>query len=193
VPDLDPITGHEPASLTTAQLAERLAMERALREQEHVAVREALGALKSLFDARVLSDRRALELQAAEYERRLDDLNHAHEQAVEAQAMTVPRELFDQFVKESVSSRAAALEAMGSRLEASIENVGKAASVGRQALQDKVDNNHATTAAEIEVERNARIRAEGAISVWRFIAVLLGLPGIVALLLAMVALFGHPS
>lgn len=187
---LDPITGHEPASLTTAQLAERLAMERALREQEHVAIRAALEALKSLFDTRLSADRRALDLQAAEYERRLDTLNHAHEAAVQAQAMTVPRELFDQFVKENASTRDAAFESISARLEANIAAVGRTADAGQQAMREKMETNFNTTESEIEVERNARIRAEGAISVWRFIAVLLGLPGIVALLVSLVALFG---
>jgi hypothetical protein len=40
VPDLDPITGPAPATLTTALLAERLASERALREQSLMYERE---------------------------------------------------------------------------------------------------------------------------------------------------------
>jgi hypothetical protein len=62
-------------------------------------------------DARILSDRQAwerefkslsdaLRLQAAEYERRLTVLNHAHEDAIRAQAMTVPREMFNGFLKD---------------------------------------------------------------------------------------------
>lgn len=42
----------------------------------------------------------ALRLQAKEYERRLISLNHAHEQAVEAQAKTVPRETYETYIKE---------------------------------------------------------------------------------------------
>jgi len=42
----------------------------------------------------------ALSLQAKEYERRLTVLNHAHEQAIQAQAMTVPREMFNAFLKD---------------------------------------------------------------------------------------------
>jgi hypothetical protein len=121
VPELDPLTGKDPSSLTVAQLAERLAMERALREQEHIAVREALEAVRALFDAQVLSDRRALELQAVEYERRLEALNHAHEQAVQAQAMTVPREMFDQYVKEHATSAAQREGALNDKTIASIE------------------------------------------------------------------------
>ena len=98
---LDPITGNDPSSLTVAQLAERVAMERALREQEYRALREALAAIKDMVLAKDTTDERALKLQAAEYERRLETLNHAHQQAIEAQARTVPRELFDQYVKET--------------------------------------------------------------------------------------------
>jgi len=42
----------------------------------------------------------ARKLQAAEYERRLTVLNHAHEAALQAQAMTVPREMFSGYVKD---------------------------------------------------------------------------------------------
>jgi len=41
--------------------------------------------------------------------------------------------------------------------------------------------------ALIAVEREARQRAEGSLSTWRFIALFLGLPGVVALLLQLVA------
>ena len=43
---------------------------------------------------------RALQHQAAEYERRLTVLNHAHEAAVKEQARVLPREMFDTFRKE---------------------------------------------------------------------------------------------
>src|SRR6185295_1923723 len=38
---------------------------------------------------------------------------------------------------------------------------------------------------EIETERAARIRAEGQLSTWRFLVLLLGLPGIVGLLIGL--------
>lgn len=128
MPDLDPLTGKDPSSLSVAQLAERLAMERALREQEYAALRDALDALKELFMSINAADTKALELQAAEYERRLETLNHAHQQAVEAQARTVPRELFDQYVKESANREAALVAAQS---EKSITAIG--------ALNDRVD------------------------------------------------------
>ena len=69
--------------MTATVLAERIDNERALREQS-----EASTAL-------------ALARQSEEYARRLAELNHAHEQAVVEQARTVPREMFDNYVKES--------------------------------------------------------------------------------------------
>lgn len=102
-PELDPITGKDPSSLTVAQLAERLAMERALREQHQTAIAMAL------------------DKQAAEYERRLGDLNHAHAQAVEAQARTVPRELFEQYVKETAAREAALVNAQAARFDVAVE------------------------------------------------------------------------
>lgn len=39
----------------------------------------------------------ALAIQAAEYERRLDSLNHAHARSLEERTHTLPREIFEQF------------------------------------------------------------------------------------------------
>ena len=159
--ELDPLTGKDPSTLTVAQLAERLAMERSLREQSE----RFLAANFTDFQG--------------EMQRRLGELNHAHAQAVEAAARTVPRELFDSFVKDNDARRDAAHAALASRLDASIDNVKTTMSIAIDGLR-----------SEIEVERNARIRAEGSVSVWRFIAVFLGFPGIVALILAAVAIVG---
>ncbi len=98
-------------------------MERALREAEFKAIREALEAVKTLFTAQSISDRRALELQAAEYERRLDTLNHAHEAAVEAQARTVPREVFDQYVKETEQRERALVNTQNDRFNVAVEAI----------------------------------------------------------------------
>jgi hypothetical protein len=151
------------STLTLQLLAERIAGERALREQSESFLADDFVEFK------------------VEIQRRLGELNHAHAQAVEAQARTVPRELFDAFVKENDARRESSFSALGARLEASIDNVKQTHRVAVDAL-----------AGEIEVERNARIRAEGSVSVWRFIAVFLGLPGFAALLLALLALFGPP-
>lgn len=98
-------------------------MERALREQEFRALREALEAIKETFRAQVLSDTKALEKQAVEYERRLDTLNHAHEAAVEAQAATVPREMFDAYIKEQALAVDLRVQAANDREAAAIEAV----------------------------------------------------------------------
>lgn len=138
-PSLDPITGKDPSTLSTAILAERLANERALREQAMAYIEKAL------------------ELQAVEYSRRLDALNHAHEQAVVEQARTVPRTDFQTYVEATRRELALAFTA---------------------------------SSKEIETERAARIRAEGSLSTWRFIVLLIGLPGIAALIVALVNFFG---
>ena len=123
MPELDPLTGPDPSTLSLAQLTERLAMERALREQEFIALREALGAIKDAIVAQAVNDRRALELQAAVYEQRLEVLNHAHAAAVEAQAKTVPREMFDAYVKETSSREDALVDAQSERTTAAMQGV----------------------------------------------------------------------
>jgi hypothetical protein len=120
---LDPLTGPDPSTLNIGQLTERLAMERALREQEFRALREALEAVKDAIKAQASADQRALELQATEYERRLETLNHAHQQAVEAQARTVPRELFDQYVKETAARESALVNAQSDRFNVAVEAI----------------------------------------------------------------------
>jgi hypothetical protein len=54
----------------------------------------------------------ALDLQAREYERRLDTLNHAHEDARRAQADTVPREMFEAFKAENQKWQTTVTEAL---------------------------------------------------------------------------------
>ena len=47
-----------------------------------------------------LTASKALELQAKEYERRLDDLNHAHQQARETLQTYLPREIHDKEMRD---------------------------------------------------------------------------------------------
>lgn len=65
----------------------RLLDERTRYEREILSTRENL-----LKDAK--------DLQAREYERRLSELNHAHESAMENWRQSLPRELFDSFLTE---------------------------------------------------------------------------------------------
>ena len=51
--------------------------------------------LRELVDTRETALKTALELQAREYERRLDGLNHAHTRALDAAQKSVSRELYD--------------------------------------------------------------------------------------------------
>lgn len=52
-------------------------------------------ALEKMIEMKRESDQRALSLQATEYERRLDMLNHAHAQAMERNAHYITRELYE--------------------------------------------------------------------------------------------------
>jgi len=54
----------------------------------------------SVLDERVDNVVKAIELQAFEYGRRLDELNHAHSQQQSNQATYVSREVFENFVKD---------------------------------------------------------------------------------------------
>ena len=136
MPELDPLTGKDPSTLTLAQLTERLAMERALREQEFVALRELLGAVKDAIVAQAVNDRRALELQAAVYEQRLEVLNHAHAAAVEAQAMTVPREMFDQYVKETSSREDALVDTWSERVTSTTASMNDRLNVTNKRIDE---------------------------------------------------------
>lgn len=81
-----------------------------------------------------------LERQAAEYERRLDELNHSHARSIEAQQHTVSRDVYD---------------------------------VQHQLLSSQVDKLYAQ------------------VGVWKGIVVFLGVPGVVALLWALVSASQH--
>jgi len=60
---------------------------------------------------------KAREIQFDEYERRLNSLNHAHEQALEAQKTTVPRETFDNYVRETRLANELALKNVENAVE----------------------------------------------------------------------------
>jgi hypothetical protein len=72
-------------------------------------LRREITALREWFDRELMLRDKALELQAKEYERRLEVLNHAHAAAVEAQAKTVPREMYDSDRKGQEQALATAL------------------------------------------------------------------------------------
>jgi hypothetical protein len=90
-PDLDPITGPAPATLTTALLAERLASERALREQSLAYERELRTESRSA--GRLLSEQMAIahrevhsaesqarDKAAASVDKRLEGMNEFRDQ-----------------------------------------------------------------------------------------------------------------
>lgn len=67
---------------------------------------------KILMDERAKADRRALRLQTKELKRRLDVLNHAHEQALEERRLTVSAEKFEDFQKRYEADREATAKAL---------------------------------------------------------------------------------
>lgn len=85
------------------RMLERLLLEhQSLADEKFRSLRELLVTererLKELVFARFEAERTALALQAKEYERRLEDLNHAHDLATQVQARTLDKEVFERFV-----------------------------------------------------------------------------------------------
>ena len=77
----------------------------AVTDGQHVALREFIERIlaeesKRRDDLRA-EDRRALDIQAREYERRLDALNHEHARLDKAQLAYVPRETYEHFMEET--------------------------------------------------------------------------------------------
>ena len=73
----------------------------------------AMAHFKSLREA----DHTALRLQAIEYERRLFDLNHAHEQARQKEADYVTRDKYEDWIKQSNTALETALLRINEKLE----------------------------------------------------------------------------
>ncbi len=69
----------------------------------------------AVIEERLRGTAEALRLQALEYERRLEDLNGAHEKAIAVQHTYVTREMFDQQAKETERTRAALVESNDAR------------------------------------------------------------------------------
>lgn len=88
--DLDPITGKDPSTLPVAILAERLASERSLRLAFEEHIRELLDERRDAID-------KALEKQAAAYERRLEALNGEAGRLAHVLADSIPREVFENY------------------------------------------------------------------------------------------------
>jgi len=69
-----------------------------IRMRDYVDLR--FSDLKEAIARRDVMNEERIKLAADEIARRLDVLNHAHEDAVEAQAATVPREIFERAMAE---------------------------------------------------------------------------------------------
>ncbi len=70
-----------------------------------------------------MASERALGLQAGEYERRLDVLNHAHEEAREVAARTVTRKEFDDYVSATALARNEAVKTEADKRELALLRV----------------------------------------------------------------------
>lgn len=90
---------------------------------------EKVSAERELRQTRAEALDKALELQATEYARRLQDLNHAHQIALENWARSLPRELFDQWRdeyskwRESVNTTLTTLLPLQTRAEANASHI----------------------------------------------------------------------
>lgn len=84
----------------TDQDSERQILELHLRLRD-----ERMAHIATLFEQKLLAAEKALQLQALEYERRLEALNHAHAEAVKVQNTYVPRELFEQRGRDWLAKR----------------------------------------------------------------------------------------
>lgn len=65
----------------------------------------------------------ALELQAKEYARRLDELNHAHQEALRVQHTYVTADKYEDKLKSEETARAFALDRMDEKFEAAIKTL----------------------------------------------------------------------
>jgi hypothetical protein len=72
---------------------------------------------------RLTSRAEALKLQAQEYERRLDVLNHAHEEAREVASRTVSRKEFEDYVKSTMTAREQAAKTESDKRELALQRV----------------------------------------------------------------------
>jgi hypothetical protein len=73
-------------------------------------VERLIAAERERVDTRLEATAEALRLQAAEYERRLATLNHAHEQAVEVQNTYVTQEKYEDKLAAEAEARETALQ-----------------------------------------------------------------------------------
>lgn len=130
-------------------------------------------------------------IQAVEYERRLTALNHAHEQAIEAQARTVPREVFDNYVKESGARVELALKTITDKYDAAHKALADehAADMNRIDIRHSIDQTNVLK--EVQNERELRKSFEGSVNTWKWIASFLGASGVAGVILLFISRIGQ--
>ncbi len=149
-----------------------------LNQQLDIRYRERekeLALLRELLDARIESIQalsrlelgkmeQARAIQAAEYERRLEALNHAHEQARETLATYLPREAFESFVKEQ--TRREELRAKASAIALSVAETRERLETAVKDLASSVEKTQKEVTGRLESAlgelKDTQTRREGA-------------------------------
>jgi len=88
IPARPVLQGEAERNVTLREFEQRM---QALSQQ----INDQIRAARELADAKAEALSQALKLQAEEYKRRLSELNHAHETAMENWRMSLPREMFE--------------------------------------------------------------------------------------------------
>jgi DNA repair exonuclease SbcCD ATPase subunit len=97
------------------------------------------------------AERKALELQATEYERRLELLNHEHARAREMASLTVTSERFEEYAKVEAEKREVALR----RVEEQVRNL-------EDSLHDYVPSNVYDERHQALIDRISRMESMSA-------------------------------
>jgi preprotein translocase subunit SecF len=100
----------------------------ARRDSELAALTERLEGLKELLLALRDEDGKARDHQFRENERRLRELNHAHEQAQEVRLTYVTLDKYDDYIKQAEAAREVALARFDEKLDAldkTVEDVSR--------------------------------------------------------------------
>jgi hypothetical protein len=100
-------------------------------------VEQKIAALKELLKTEIQGRDRALKLQATDYLRRLEELNHAHEANIARNAEFVGREKFEAFEREYRQYKEANDRAVESKAKAIAEAVEQKADAANKAVDTK--------------------------------------------------------
>jgi hypothetical protein len=100
-----------------------------IQHDVYVSLREHIAALRA-------EDQRALQLMTAELARRLDELNHAHQQAQEKERNFISREAFETHVQRNADDHVSARREVADTARALADKVEATATVTNQRLSN---------------------------------------------------------